>query len=78
VFLGKFDDNKYLERMHEKYRSPVVDELAGLIDASTNLDMLADAGAAIADAQLENESDKSVLRNKYFAKQKELEGQENE
>jgi hypothetical protein len=78
VFLGKFDDNKYLERMHEKYRSPVVDELAGLIDACANLDMLADAGAAIADAQLENESDKSVLRNKYFAKQKELEGQENE
>lgn len=78
VFLGKFDDNKYVERMQEKYRSPLVDDLASLIEASTNLDMLADAGAAIADSQLESEADKALLRNKYFAKQKELEGQENE
>lgn len=78
VFLGKFDDNKYLEQLHQKYKSPVVDELAGLIDASTNLDMLADAAMAIADTNLESESDKAILRNKYFAKQKQLEEGNNE
>jgi hypothetical protein len=78
VFLGKFDDNKYLEKMHAKFRSPLVDELSGLIEAAENMDMLADAGVAIADSELDNESDKAILRNKYFAKQKELEGQEHE
>lgn len=78
VFMGKFDDNKYLERMHQKYRSPLVDELGALIDASTNLDMLADAAMAIAESDLDSEADKANLRNKYFAKQKELEDGNNE
>jgi hypothetical protein len=72
IFLGKFDDNKYLERMKDKYRQPLVAELAGLIEASTNMDMLNDSAAAIADSEISEESDRKHLLSQYHAKKREL------
>lgn len=77
VFLGKFDDNKYVAEQRLKFGPQVVTELANLITNAANMEELAAAGHAIADTEL-SQQDSDALRERYRARARELQPSEEE